>query len=183
MQRYQPGVFLRSRFHLFLFAQPFQIHQVGLETVASQLFSDLSWDAQRYSQSSPERRYLGWMLGWDRPFPQSEVEGLLEQIFIKRVSVHRYIHLSLYPDNSPSSWWLKHSQAPPCHDAANTMLQCQDAAKQFCNLFLFILENFIFRHKRVLLADFGRWAAIWLLLRGWGALLLRLLMPFSEHSN
>ena len=34
----------------------------------------------------------------DEPLPQSEVQSALEQVFIKDVSVHCCIHLSLNPD-------------------------------------------------------------------------------------
>ena len=63
----------------------------------------------------------------DEPSPQSEVQSALEQVFIKDVSGHCCIHLSLDPDWSPSfcSW-----KTSPQHDAATTMLHCRDGIGQ-----------------------------------------------------
>lgn len=55
----------------------------------------------------------------------SEVQTALEQVFIKDVSAHFYIHVSLGPDKSPSSCNFKNIR----HDAATTKLpgRCVEA--------------------------------------------------------
>ena len=104
----------------------------------------------------------------DEPSPQSEVKRALEQVFIQDVSVHCCIHVSLYPDYSPSSCRWKTS---PQHDAATTMLHCRDgiglvmSSAWFplnmmpaihANLCLIRPDHFVSHGLRILRVHFGK---------------------------